>query len=407
MSRFNYCRAVVCCILLNTAFACALLCATTVWAQQAKHLSRKKPLAEKLVAAVDEAVDAEMQRQQLVGVAVGIINHGEVVLTKGYGFADGENQIPVTTQTVFNWASNCKPLTAVAAMQLVQKKKLDLDVDIRTYVPEFSPNGPAITVRQLLCHQSGLPHWNNGRVVPSPDLDAEALASIDPCLSIRRFSETPLLFEPGARESYSSYGYILLSAVIERAGGESFFTQVEKRIAQPLRMESLQLDVPTTNQPNWSVGYTRTKVRIRTGVPGQGFSPQTPAGQQAPTPVGRAPEYAHAWKAGAGGFKSNIEDFAKWAAALINGRLVSKNIEKQMWMPQKTTSGKSTGMGLGFFLNRGAGGQTISHSGEQAEVTTYMFLFPKSKDGIVILCNCGYAKPAEIGDAVVTALNDR
>ena len=389
--------------LLRTTAICAALCATTASAQQTK----KKPLSKELIAAVDEAVDAEMQRQQLVGVAVGIINHGEVVLTKGYGFADWENQVPVTTQTVFNWASNCKPLTAVAAMQLVQKKKLDLDVDIRKYVPEFSPNGPAITVRQLLCHQSGLPHWNNGRVVPSPNLDAEALASIDPCLSIHRFSQTPLLFEPGARESYSSYGYILLSAVIERAGGESFFTQVEKRIAQPLGMESLQLDVPSANQPNWSVGYTRTKVRIRTGVAGQGFLPQTPGGQQAQTPVGRAPEYAHAWKAGAGGFKSNIADFAKWAAALINGRLVSKNIEKQMWTPQKTTSGKSTGMGLGFFLSRGAGGQTIFHSGEQPEVTSYLLLFPKSKDGIVILCNCGYAKPAEMSKAVVAALNDQ
>jgi CubicO group peptidase (beta-lactamase class C family) len=401
MRRFNYCRAVVCCILLNVALACVALCATTVWAQQAK------PLSKKLVAAVDEAIDAEMQRQQLVGVAVGIINHGEVVLTKGYGFADGENQVPVTTQTVFNWASNCKPLTAVAAMQLVQKKKLDLDVDIRKYVPEFSPNGPAITVRQLLCHQSGLPHWNNGRVVSAPDLDAEALASIDPCLSIRRFSETPLLFEPGARESYSSYGYILLSAVIERAGGESFFTQVEKRIAQPLGMDSLQLDVPTANQPNWSVGYTRTKAHIRVGVAGQGFPPQTPGGQQAQTPVGRAPEYAHAWKAGAGGFKSNIKDFAKWAAALINGRLASKDIEKQMWTRQKTSAGNVTDCGLGFFVGGEAGSQTIFHSGEQAEVATHMLLFPKSKDGIVILCNCGYAKPAEMSKAVVAALNDQ
>ena len=86
---------------------------------------KPKPLSKDSVAAVDEAVDAEMQRQQLVGVAVGIIRHGEVVLTKGYGFTDAENQIPVTKQTVFNWASNCKPLTAVAAMQLVQKGKLD------------------------------------------------------------------------------------------------------------------------------------------------------------------------------------------------------------------------------------------------------------------------------------------
>jgi CubicO group peptidase (beta-lactamase class C family) len=350
---------------------------------------KTKPLSQDSVAAVDDAVNAEMQRQQLVGVAIGIIRHGEVVLTKGYGFADAENQLPVTAQTVFNWASNCKPLTAVAAMQLVQKGKLELDVDVRKYVPEFSPSGPAITVRQLLCHQSGLPHWNNGRVVPSANLDADALASIDPLMSVRRFGESPLLFEPGARFSYSSYGYILLSAVIERAGGESFFTQIDKRIARPLRMASLQLDT-AASQENWAVGYTRPKLRV--------------AGQPVSTPVGRAPEYAHAWKAGAGAFKSNIDDFAKWAAALLNGRLVSKSFEKEMWTPQKTSNGSPTEMGLGFYTGQWGGSPTIAHTGDQPEVATHLILFLKPKNGIVVLCNCGYAKASAISLAVATAL---
>ena len=370
-------------ILLNAAAIFLVLEASTPAAPKPKPLSRDS------VAAVDEAVNAEMQRQQLVGVAIGIIRHGEVILTKGYGFADAENQVPVTKQTVFNWASNCKPLTAVAAMQLVQKRKLDLDLDVRKYVPEFSPNGPAITVRQLLCHQSGLPHWNNSRIVPSANFDADAQTSIDPLMTVRRFSESSLLFEPGARMSYSSYGYILLSAVIERAGGESFFTQIEKRIGRPLGMASLQLDTEAGHE-NWAVGYTRTKVRV--------------AGQPVTTPIGRAPEYAHAWKARAGGFKSNIEDFAKWAAALLNGRLVSKSIEKEMWTPQKTSGGTPTEMGLGFFSGQWGGSPTIAHTGEQPEVATHLILFLKPKNGIVVLCNCGYAKASAISLAIATAL---
>ena len=241
---------------------------------------KSKPLSRRAIAAVDEAVEAEMQRQQLVGVAIGIVREGAVVLTKGYGFADFENQVPVTTQTVFNWASNSKPLTAMAAMQLVQKKKLDLDADVRKYVPEFAPQGPPITVRQLMCHQSGLPHWTNGRVVPSPDLDAEAMESIDPLVTVRRFSQTPLLFEPGSRFSYSSYGYILLSAVIEQAGRESFYVQIEKRIARPLGLESLQLDM-AENHADWAVGYTRNQgsrlggpAGRDSGRPGAGLRPR-------------------------------------------------------------------------------------------------------------------------------------
>jgi CubicO group peptidase (beta-lactamase class C family) len=353
---------------------------------------KSKPLSRRAIAAVDEAVEAEMQRQQLVGVAIGIIRDGVVVLTKGYGFADFENQVPVTTRTVFNWASNSKPLTAVAAMQLVQEKKLDLDADVRKYVSEFAPHGPPITVRQLLCHQSGLPHWANGRVVPSPDLDAEAMESIDPRVTVRRFSQTPLLFEPGSRFSYSSYGYILLSAAIEQAGGESFYVQIEKRIARPLGLESLQLDM-AENHADWAVGYTRAKVRVLRG-------------QSVGTPVGRAPDYAHAWKAGAGAFKSNIEDFAKWAAALINGRLVSKSVEKEMWTPQKTSDGKSTEMSLGFFTGEWGGSPTITHPGDQPEASSHLALFLKPRNGIVVLCNCGYGKPAEISRAVATAIGE-
>jgi serine beta-lactamase-like protein LACTB len=385
MRRVRSHQSLVYRLLLNAATICLVLAAA------AAAGPKTKPLSQESVAAVNGAVEAEMQRQQLVGVAIGIIRHGEVVLTRGYGFADAENQIPVTTQTVFNWASNCKPLTAVAAMQLVQKGKLDLDADVRKYVPEFSPNGPPITVRQLLCHQSGLPHWNNGRVVPSANFDPDAEASIDPLMSVRRFGESPLLFEPGSRMSYSSYGYILLSAVIERAGGESFFTQIEKRIAKPLKMKSMQLDT-ATSQENWAVGYTRAKVRV--------------AGQPLSTPIGRAPEYAHAWKAGAGGFKSNIEDFAKWAVALLNGRLVSKSSEKEMWTPQKTSNGTPTEMGLGFYIGHWGGSPTIAHTGDQPEVASHLILFLEPKNGIVVLCNCGYAKASAISLAIASALGE-
>lgn len=364
--------------------------ATFAQKRAAKSSSKSSSLPPQVVALVDEAVMVEMQRQQLVGVAIGVIQHGRVVLTKGYGYADFENQVPVTTQTVFNWASNSKPLAAVAAMQLVEKNKLDLDADIRKYVPEFPYKGMPITARQLLCHQSGLPHWKNGRVVPTQD-GQPPTDSLDPIVNLGRFSESPLLFPPGGRMSYSSYGYILLSAAIQRAGQEPFPTQIQKRIATPLGMKSLQLDVMHTNQANWAVGYTRS-VRVRKGPANLGE-------------VVRAPETAHAWKMGAGAFKSNIEDFARFAAALVNRRLVSKPIETEMWTPQRTTAGEVTRFGLGFVLAETAGGLTVGHDGEQTEGVSSLVLYLKPKDGIVVLCNCGNGNPTAISKAVEAALN--
>ena len=169
-----------------------------------------KPQAE----AVDEGVQAEMERQKLVGVAVGVIREGEIVYLQGYGLADRELGVKVTQQTVFNWASNSKPLAAVLAMQLVEAKKLDLEADVRQYVPEFPAKGQTITTRHLLCHQSGIPHYSNGLIVPTPGRYRTRLPFLDPLLALDHFRASPLLFKPGEKDSYSSYAYILLSAVV-------------------------------------------------------------------------------------------------------------------------------------------------------------------------------------------------
>ena len=83
-------------------------------------------------------------------MAVGIIQNGNVTYTAGYGWSDRENEIPVSNETLFRWASISKPLTAVAAMQLVEQDKLALDEDVRVSVPEFPDKGTPITMRQLL-----------------------------------------------------------------------------------------------------------------------------------------------------------------------------------------------------------------------------------------------------------------
>src|SRR5689334_6172312 len=114
-------------------FATLLLATTSL---QARDLI-EKPLPPAKAKAVDQAVETAIDEQQLVGVAIGILQQGRVVYVKGYGDADREQKIPVTLESKFNWASNSKPVAAVLAMQLVEKQQLDLDADVRKYVPEF------------------------------------------------------------------------------------------------------------------------------------------------------------------------------------------------------------------------------------------------------------------------------
>ena len=198
------------------------------------------------------------------------------------------------------------------------------------------------------------------------------------------FSASPLLFAPGEKTSYSSYAYVLLSAVIERAGGELFDRQMQSRIAKPLKLESLQLDVTANGQPHWATGYVK----------------------RADDSVVPAAEEAHFWKYGAGGYKSNVRDFARWAQALINHELVKQPAEQQMWMAQKLASGEPGEYGLGFVVEQ-QNGLKVSHNGAQKEVRTRMVLYPQAKSGVVVMSNCDFADAGKLSTAVFSALDAR
>jgi CubicO group peptidase (beta-lactamase class C family) len=341
-------------------------------------------LAPAKAMAVDKTVEAQMQKQGLIGVAVGIIREGQIVYLKGYGQSNREQSSPVTEQTIFNWASNSKPVAAVAALQLTEKKLLDLDADVRRYVPEFPDKGDVITTRQLLCHQSGIPHYSNGTIVPTEGKYSLPRPFLDPVVALDKFNQSPLVFKPGEKMEYSSYGYMLVSAVIQRAGKKPFQAQIEERIVRPLGMKSFQLDMEFEHQPHWAVGYTKDK-----------------QGNIVP-----AKEVAHYWKHGAGGFKSNIQDFAVWAQALINRRLLSQESEKQMWTAQTTSKGEKTTRGLGMSIGE-PGEWKVSHNGIQEDAMSRLVLYPRAKHGIVIMCNCRFADVGAITTAIFEALNQK
>ncbi|MBL8824263.1 MAG: beta-lactamase family protein [Planctomycetia bacterium] len=357
-----------------------VLCLIQVQSSPAQSKERLKPEQAKKV---DQAVIAQIEKQGLVGVAIGILQKGEIVYLKGFGLADRESQIPVTVDTVFNWASNSKPLCALAAMQLVEKGKLDLDCDIKKYVPEFPEKDGIITMRHLLCHQSGIQHY--GRVLPTNKKYDTPLPLLNPVNSLNVFNRTPLLHKPGEKFLYSSYAYILASAVVQNAGKQPIQDQLVQRIIKPLGMKSFQLDMPYQQQPYWAAGYNRATAEDK------------------PTRLG---DEAHYWKHGAGGYKSNIRDFAIWARAVLNQELISASTDSMMNTRQKTNDGKLTGHGLGFGVDD-QNGLRLSHGGKQGETTTRLVVYPKQKHGVVVMTNCGYGDPAAISTAIYQALRDK
>ncbi len=335
---------------------------------------------------VDAAVTSEIERQQIVGASIGIIQDSTIVYTQGYGWSDLKRKIPVTDETIFNWASNSKPLISIAALQLVQHGQLKLDEPIVSYCPRLPAQLQQITPRQLLCHQSGIPHYTNGTVIPSkarskPDVTLNPLDELDPQKSIDRFIRSPLLFKPGSQTSYSSHAYVLLTAIVQAAGHEPVDEQLKSRIIHPLSLGSFQLDLPGDHHDNWTLAY-----EIRLGKPEV------------------VSDYAHFWKHGAGGYKSNVKDFARFAKALAESTLIAPSMTAKMWTRQNTSDGEESIYGLGVVVTNSGDALKVSHNGSQDETRTRMVIYPHRKHGIVVMCNTQNCDPARITTAIYTAL---
>jgi CubicO group peptidase (beta-lactamase class C family) len=170
---------------------------------------------------VDKFVSAEMQRQGVPGVAIGIVSKGEVIAAKGYGDANVELGVPVTPKTMFQSGSVGKQFTAVAVMLQVEEGKLALDDSITKYFPNAPASWRPITVRHLLTHTSGIPDYTEGLTAGSSQgIDLRRDYTEDE-LSRAAYG-LPLEFEPGSRWSYSNTGYLLLGVIIHRVSARFY-----------------------------------------------------------------------------------------------------------------------------------------------------------------------------------------
>ena len=360
--------------MLRTLFACVFVASFAVsgFAQ------------EKSTSGLAAALNESLQEQQLVGLAAAWIEEGEVVRVFHLGFADREAEVPVGETTLFRWASISKPLTAVAALQLVEAKKLDLAQDVRELVPEFPAQAWPITARHLLCHQGGVVHYTNGKVVRVEREYTTERPFADVVVALDRFAASPLLFEPGTRYSYTTHGYMLLGAVVERAGGAPFAAQIEARIAKPLELSTLRPDYAWEEIPGRAVGYRRLgKIVVRSSD----------------TDV--------SWKLAGGGYLSNVRDLAQFAAGLCGEELLPAASLRRMWTRQATNDGKRTGYGLGFSVAHSGDRLRVSHSGSQEKTRTLMQVFPDERRGIVLMTNSEWAELAPIAARMWAELEEK
>ena len=185
---------------------------------------------------------------------------------EGFGWADLEKRVPVAPGTRFRIGTASVPLTSAAVGLLVEKEQLHLDAEIQTYVPAFPDKQWPIKLRQLMGHTAGV-RSDAGDEEPTAE-HCERTAD-----GLKRFADHPLLFEPGSELRGSSYGWILVSAAVEAAANEPFFTFMRNQVFEPLGMRDTTADATTDPIPDLATYY----------FPRFGADPRY--GPQAPEPV--------------------------------------------------------------------------------------------------------------------------
>lgn len=336
------------------------------------------PSVEELKRRVEAALLEEFERQALIGLAVAVVE-GESVIEFHFGHADKKAEVKVGPETLFRWASISKPLTAVLALQLERDGKLDLDMDVRKLVPEFPEKPWPITARQLLQHRAGVVHYGNGKVVRTKEDYGVEHPFKDSVRALDAFKASPLIFEPGTAHAYTTHGYMLLGATLQRAGGAPYADQIRRRIAQPAGLDSLRPDYAWEAIANRAKGY-----RKLAGI--EALSSQADV----------------SWKLPGGGFVSTIGDLGRFAQALMGEALLPKEVLRKAWMAQPAPE-KPAGTipyGLGFGTRTTARGPMVSHSGSQAKTRTLMQFYPGEGRAVCVMTNSEWARVAPIARAV-------
>ncbi len=299
----------------------------------------------------DSVMRRFMRQHGVPGAAVAIAVDGEVVYEQGFGWADSEEEKPVSHQSRFRIASISKPITAVAIMQLVEQGSVSLDDNPFELIglgnaikaPGRDPRLAKITVKQVLSHRAGWDQGNSGydpMFHEAQIIEALGLQSRPSTNDVIRFMiDQPLNFDPGTKMTYSNFGYCLLGRVIEHVSGKGYEEFVSEHVLSPLGIN------------NMKIGRSLREDRFDGEVV---YYDRTAANQEQGRSYTSNPELMDAH----GGWIASAGDLARFAGAFsdpANCPLLKEETIETMWAPQETNP-SSVWYGLGWKV-RGLGNE--------------------------------------------------
>ncbi len=319
---------------------------------------------------LDSAVIEEMARQRYPGVAVGVVQRGELIGAKGFGLANIEHSVPVTTSTIFQTASLAKQFTGVAVMLQVEDGKLSLDDPITKFFPTAPAPWNAISVRHLLTHTSGIPDYEDGKLDYRKDYTEDELVQFAFGL--------PLEFPAGSRWNYSNTGYVLLGVLVRKVSGQFYGDVLRDRVFGPLGMRTARVISEEDIVMHRAAGYRLVGESVKN--------------QEWVSPVLNT--------TADGSLYLSLQDWLVWEQALRKKAVLQAASWEKVFAPVRLNSGKTYPYGLGWGLHDGRGPARYSHTGQWQGFTTAYLHVITADLSVIALGNLAEGDPMRIVERV-------
>lgn len=330
--------------------------------------------------------ESELKRAGVVGSAFALLSDGKASRLN-YGLADIEKGRPVDDETIWHWASNTKPFTGIAIMQLRDRGLLKLDDPVTRYLPELRKVHNAfgsmddITIRHLMTHSAG---FRGGTWPWGSGADWEPFEPAEYSQLVAMFPYTEIRFRPGSKFSYSNPGIIFLGKIIEKLSGEDYEVYIDKNIFRPLEMYRSYFD----STPPHLLKHRSHSYYIKDGK-------RTAGRFDADTGI----------TVSNSGLNSPIGDMLKYAAFLIGDAkrdvyetVLKRTSLEEMWRPQLPVEvdanghrGFTTDIGLIYFLDTTLGKRHFGHGGDQNGFISYIDVDPDKRKAAIIVFNTDVA----------------
>jgi CubicO group peptidase (beta-lactamase class C family) len=323
-----------------------------------------------------DAYLSQWDKNDMPGVAVGVVKDGKLVYKRGLGMANLDHDVPNTTTTLFNVASVSKAFTAACVVLLSQQGKLSLDDDIRKYIPEIPQYADTITIRQMLHHTSGIrdygPLVRFAGLATDSDYDEKFILKI-----LAR--QKNISFKPGSKYSYSNSGYVLLGMIVARVSGKSLRMFADENIFKPLGMKNTRFDdnrfeIIKNRAHGYMVG-PGNNIRARSTLDDL---------------------------VGDGGILTTVEDLYLWDQNFYDPKVGGKEMISLLTTPATLNSGEKSTYAFGMWSSKYKGLKKVTHSGNVSGFRAQLASFPDQRFSVIVLSNNSAIIPPTVVEKVAS-----